>query len=94
MINLGLARISRLLRSTALPWRAIHVAGTNGKGSVCAYLSAMLKAGNIRVGRFTSPHLIDRWDCITIDEKTVDQELFLQTEQIVENYNRIEGIGA
>lgn len=94
MINLGLARISRLLRSTALPWRAIHVAGTNGKGSVCAYLSAMLKAGNIRVGRFTSPHLIDRWDCITIDEKTVDQELFLETEQKVEKYNKTEGIGA
>ena len=94
MINLGLARISRLLRSTALPWRAIHVAGTNGKGSVCAYLSAMLKAGNIRVGRFTSPHLVDRWDCITIDEKTVDQELFLETEQHVQKYNKSEGIGA
>lgn len=94
MITLGLGRISRLLEHTVLPWRAVHVAGTNGKGSVCAYVSAMLRAGNIPVGRFTSPHLIDRWDCITINEKVVDQNLFLETEQEVEKYNEIEGIGA
>ena len=94
MINLGLARISRLLKNTALPWRAIHVAGTNGKGSVCAYISAMLKAGDVPCGRFTSPHLIDRWDCITINEKTVDQDLFLATEQELQQANEVEGIGA
>lgn len=94
MINLGLARISRLLKNTALPWRAIHVAGTNGKGSVCAYISAMLKAGNVPCGRFTSPHLIDRWDCITINEKTVDRGLFFATEQNLQQANEVQGIGA
>ena len=94
MINLGLARISRLLENTVLPWRAIHVAGTNGKGSVCAYVSAMLKAGGVPVGRFTSPHLIDRWDCITINEKTVAEGLFLETEQQVKDLNHAADIGA
>jgi dihydrofolate synthase len=45
-IELGLQRISRLLAKTPLPWHAIHVAGTNGKGSVCSYVSAMLDAYN------------------------------------------------
>ena len=94
MIKPGLARISQLLKNTALPWKAIHVAGTNGKGSVCAYLSAMLNADNIPFGRFTSPHLIDRWDCIMINGKTVDRELFVSTEDKVEKYNKTQGIGA
>lgn len=44
-----MARILLLLQNTILPWRAIHVAGTNGKGSVCAYASAMLTAGKYGV---------------------------------------------
>lgn len=94
MIELGLARVTRLLKNTPLPWRAIHVAGTNGKGSVCAYTSAMLHAGNISCGRFTSPHLIDRWDCVTVNEKTVDKKLFLQVENVVKFRNQIEDIKA
>ena len=83
MIELGLARIGRLLSESTLAWRAIHVAGTNGKGSVCAYTSAMLHANGISCGRFTSPHLIDRWDCITINEMTVEKSLFCQVEDRV-----------
>ena len=83
MIELGLSRITRLLKDTPIPWRAIHVAGTNGKGSVCAYASAILYAGNVRCGRYTSPHLIDRWDCITINEKTVNENLFHEVEALV-----------
>ncbi|KAA6410246.1 MAG: dihydrofolate synthetase fol3 [Lasallia pustulata] len=94
MIELGLARIGRLLRPTNLPWRAIHVAGTNGKGSVCAYVSAMLHAGNISCGRFNSPHLIDRWDCIAINEKTVDESLFRKAEAEIKARDAREGVGA
>ncbi|KAL8662497.1 MAG: hypothetical protein Q9202_004642 [Teloschistes flavicans] len=83
MIQPGLARINRLLQKTAIPWRAVHVAGTNGKGSVCAYVSAMLHAANIKTGRFNSPHLIDRWDCVTIAEKTVEESLFREVEETV-----------
>ncbi|KAL8676523.1 MAG: hypothetical protein Q9186_006966 [Xanthomendoza sp. 1 TL-2023] len=71
------------MEHTPTPWRAVHVAGTNGKGSVCAYVSAMLHAANIKVGRFTSPHLIDRWDCITIDDKAIDESKFREAEDAV-----------
>ena len=94
MIELGLVRITRLLKDTPLRWRAIHVAGTNGKGSVCAYTSAMLSAGKIKCGRFTSPHLVDRWDCITIDEKTVDRTLFHEVEAAVKANDLTENIKA
>ena len=94
MIELGLARISLLLQKMILPWRAIHVAGTNGKGSVCAYASAMLMAGKVRCGRFTSPHLIDRWDCITIDERTVDEKVFREVEALVLARDKREDIRA
>ncbi|MCJ1283536.1 folylpolyglutamate synthase [Xylographa opegraphella] len=94
MIELGLARISRLLGESVLPWRAIHVAGTNGKGSVCAYASSMLHACGVPCGRFTSPHLIDRWDCITVNEEVVEESLFRQTERRVQLKNENEGIKA
>ena len=94
MIELGLARISRLLRDTPIPWSALHVAGTNGKGSVCAYASAMLHASGVKCGRFTSPHLIDRWDCITIQERIVSPHLFRSVEATVQAYNNTASIGA
>ena len=94
MIELGLGRISRLLKHTPQSWKAIHVAGTNGKGTICAYLSAMLHASGVRCGRFTSPHLIDRWDCISINEKTVRDSVFREAEDLVMKRNKSEGIEA
>lgn len=93
-IELGLVRIGRLLEHTNLPWKAIHVAGTNGKGSICAYISAMLHAAGIRCGRFTSPHLIDRWDCITINQTVVRKALFQEVESYVKQQDAKNGIGA
>ncbi len=61
-IKLGLDNILALLRHAGDPqdaYPSIHVAGTNGKGSVIAFLDAMLRAAGYRTGRFTSPHLID-----------------------------------
>lgn len=60
MIQPGLERVARLLKDVHFPWKAIHVAGTNGKGSICSYASALLTHANVRNGRFMSPHLIDR----------------------------------
>jgi folylpolyglutamate synthase/dihydrofolate synthase len=94
MIELGLGRISRLLRYTPQPWKTMHVAGTNGKGTICAYLSAMLHASGVRVGRFTSPHLIDRWDGITINDQTVQESVFRQAEDLVMDRNHKDSIGA
>lgn len=94
MIDLGLARIGRLLQHTPQTWKAIHIAGTNGKGSICAYLSAMLSASGVSCARFTSPHLIDRWDCITINEKPVSETIFRQVEGLVKQRDQDEKIGA
>lgn len=87
MIELGLARIAALLKNTPQTWKAIHVAGTNGKGSICAYLNAMLRAHQISCGRFTSPHLVDRWDCITINDSTVSETKFRHFENLVKKRN-------
>ncbi|KAF2809269.1 FolC bifunctional protein [Mytilinidion resinicola] len=98
MIQPGLERISLLLKHTQArtlhPWKAIHVAGTNGKGSICANASALLRRANVRCGRFTSPHLIDRWDCITIDDVPVKHKLFREVEDSYLQYNASEGIKA
>lgn len=59
-ISLGLERISRILDLLGNPQdslKCIHVAGTNGKGSVCAILSSILSAAGIKTGLFTSPHI-------------------------------------
>lgn len=57
--------------------RIIHVAGTNGKGSVCAYLQAMLMAEGKRVGFFTSPHLVKINERISLNGEPVDDDTFL-----------------
>lgn len=94
MIEFGLSRITRLLANTPQTWNAIHVAGTNGKGSTCAYLSAMLQATGRSTARFNSPHFIDRWDCITVNEKPVSEGLFLEAEKLVKERDAREKIGA
>ena len=58
--------------------RIIHVAGTNGKGSVCAYLNAMLTEGGYTCGLFTSPHLIRINERFMIGGQPVDDDLFLR----------------
>ncbi len=52
----------------------IHVAGTNGKGSVCAFLSRILREAGLCVGTFTSPHLIDFEERIQIDGEMIPKE--------------------
>ena len=55
---------------------AIHVAGTNGKGSVCAFLTSVLTKAGYRVGTFISPHLIHIQERFLIDGKPVEDEIF------------------
>ena len=55
----------------------IHIAGTNGKGSVCAYLHSVLRKSEYRVGMFTSPHLIDIRERFLVNDKMVSKEIFL-----------------
>lgn len=55
----------------------IHVAGTNGKGSVCAFLASFLEEDGVRTGLFTSPHLVRIEERIKVDERNIDEEDFL-----------------
>lgn len=74
-VELGLERIERLLAALGNPQRQVpilHVAGSNGKGSVCAYLSAVLTQAGYRVGRYTSPHLVDWCERICLNERAID----------------------
>ncbi len=93
-IQLGLERIQTLLANLNNPqqnYPIIHVAGTNGKGSVCAYLSSILTAAGYKTGRYTSPHFIDWTERITINETPITnsdlEKHLLQVKQAIDNEN-------
>ena len=86
-VHLGLKRIKQLLADLGNPHHQvpiIHVAGTNGKGSVCAYLSSMLTESGYRVGRYTSPHLVDWTERIHLNEKAISREALIEILQQVQ----------
>ena len=75
----GLENIRELLRRLGDPqdrFSSIHVAGTNGKGSVCACLDAMLRRQGIRTGLYTSPYLERFTERIRIDGEEIAEEVF------------------
>ncbi|NOT42135.1 MAG: bifunctional folylpolyglutamate synthase/dihydrofolate synthase [Alphaproteobacteria bacterium] len=78
VIDLSLGRIERLLGKLGNPERrmppVIHVAGTNGKGSTCAFLRAMLEAAGKRVHVYTSPHLVRFHERIRLSGKLIDED--------------------
>jgi len=82
----GLERTRRLLDALGHPelsFPAIHVGGTNGKGSVVAMLDAVLRRSDYRVGRFTSPEVLDFRDRIAVEgEWVTDAELAEETARI------------
>lgn len=57
--------------------KTIHVAGTNGKGSVCAYLCSILREAGFSVGMFTSPHLVTMRERFVINGEMVSEEKFM-----------------
>lgn len=72
--RLGLERIRQLLERLGRPQdrlRFVHVAGTNGKGSTCAYLASVLQAAGFRTGLFTSPYLMAFEERIRVDGRTI-----------------------
>ena len=76
----NLERVERLLAAVGSPhlaFRSVHVAGTKGKGSTAAMVAAMLRAAGLRVGVFSSPHLV------RLEERmTVDGELMPEAELV------------
>jgi dihydrofolate synthase/folylpolyglutamate synthase len=76
-MSLGLERIQHLLKELKSPHKdlkAVHVAGTNGKGSVCAMLSSILSAADYKVGLFTSPHLISFEERIMVNQRKISRD--------------------
>ncbi len=75
-IKLGLDNISRLLAFAGSPqnsFRSIHVAGTNGKGSVCALAASLFQHAGRRVGLFTSPHLVSFTERIQVNGSMISE---------------------
>lgn len=71
--------------------KIVHIAGTNGKGSVCAFMDAVCRESGYHVGMFTSPHLVTMRERFVIDGKMVSKEDFLEAfwwlEQAIDAYH-------
>ena len=86
-VNLGLERIAKLLENLDNPQHEVsivHVAGTNGKGSVCAYLSSILTEAGYRVGRYTSPHLVDWTERISLNGQAISKSALCEILQDIQ----------
>lgn len=78
-ICLGLERMEKFLSLLGNPQdrlKCIHVAGTNGKGSVCAVISTVLEKAGYKTGLYTSPHIFDYTERIKINSKDISKEDF------------------
>jgi dihydrofolate synthase/folylpolyglutamate synthase len=76
-IKLGLENMTEYLSRIENPhksFRSVHVTGTNGKGSVCAFLASILEQSGLKVGLYTSPHLVDFRERIRIDGRMISED--------------------
>jgi len=93
--KLGLERTAAFLHELGDPQdrlRCFHVAGTNGKGSVCATLETLLRAKGMRVGKYTSPHLVDFRERFLVDGVRVSEDYVID---FIDRWTpTVEGIGA
>lgn len=93
--KLGLENPRQLARQAGHPQdglRFIHVAGTNGKGSTCAMLESVYRAAGLRVGLFTSPHLVEFRERIRIDGRMISEtELIEKVERVRAMLTQFEG---
>jgi len=85
-VSFGLDRVRLALERLGWPerrFRAVQIAGTNGKGSTAAFLESILRAAGLRTGLFTSPHLCRFSERIRIDGREVDGERLGQLDEAV-----------
>ena len=96
LIDLSLGRLQALLRKLGHPERrlppVVHVAGTNGKGSTCAFLRAIGEAAGQRVHVFTSPHLVRFHERIRLAGALVEEEVLVAALEEVEAVNGADSI--
>ena len=85
--NHSLKKISDFLTQMGQPDRQmkiVHIAGTNGKGSTSAYLAGLLEYAGLKVGLFTSPHLMDVRERFRVNGSLISKELFVEAVQYVQ----------
>lgn len=88
-IRLGLERIVRVLPDVQ-EWQGIHVGGTNGKGSICAFLSGLFTLAGVSYGRYVSPAFPQRHNGISINGLTVNPRMYEAEASAVESqYQRV-----
>jgi len=88
-IKLGLSTINKILSALGNPqnnYSCIHVAGTNGKGSVASALASILQKAGYKVGLFTSPHLV------TFNERIQINDRLISNKNVVESYNAVNNV--
>lgn len=90
--DFSLERIKKILNYLHNPqnsFKVIHIAGSNGKGSVAYFFSSILKEAKIKCGLYTSPHLLNVRERIMIDNKLISESLFsdivLRVKKIIED---------
>lgn len=89
-IDLGLDRISKALEQLGNPQdklKFIHVAGTNGKGSVCSILNSILIEAGYKVGLYTSPHIYEYTERIKINNQEISKDDFVSLFEEITNLN-------
>lgn len=77
--NFGLARMQRILKALGNPhkaFRSVHIAGTKGKGSTATMLAEMVRANDIKVGLYTSPHILDIRERIRVNGDMISEAEF------------------
>ena len=80
-IKPGLSRIQKLLAAIGNPqnaYKIVHIAGTNGKGSTCAIIASILRSAGLRVGLYTSPHLLRFNERIRVDDLEIGDRQIAQ----------------
>ena len=90
-IKLGLSTIRRILKGLRNPqdnFSCIHVAGTNGKGSVASALASILNASGYKVGLYTSPHLVRFNERITINNQPISNANVVEAYKAVKQVHR------
>ena len=79
-IKLGLRNITQLLARIGNPqndFKTIHVAGSDGKGSTCAFIYSVLQNAGIEVGLYSSPHILDFNERISVNGEDISDDEFL-----------------
>lgn len=79
----SIRRLCRLLGDPQEELSFVHIAGTNGKGSVLAYISTILKCAGYRVGRYLSPVIFDEREKIQVNERNISQKAFCQGMELI-----------